>query len=80
MFEESLKDVKKPFRGFAGFDLRYDEFENLFRKSWKDNFIYISFDRSNIKCEGINCICNGNEPIMFVERIEKQNPFKYYLI
>ena len=45
LFQQTLKDVEPTYRDFAGFDMSYNEFKNLCRKSWKEKHIYSLINR-----------------------------------
>ena len=48
LFNQTLKDIEHIYRDVAGYDMNYDEFKDLCRKSWEDyNYLYI--DRSKKK-------------------------------
>ena len=38
LFNETLKDTKKRYRDVGGYDLTYDNFKQLFRKSGEEEF------------------------------------------
>ena len=51
--KQTLKDVEKINRVFAGFDTCYEEFKEVFREVWKDEmYKYLRVDRSEKESEG----------------------------
>ena len=46
--------------------MSYDEFEQLCREAWKEEYNYLCFDRSKKRDRGRFCICNENK-IIYVE-------------
>ena len=46
LFNQTLKDIEHIYRDVAGYDMNYDEFKELCRKSWEDDYNYLCFDRS----------------------------------
>ena len=47
----------------GGYDMNYDEFKELCRKSWEDDYNYLFIDRSKKRDQGKYCICNGSKRI-----------------
>ena len=45
LFNQTLKDIEHIYRDVAGYDMNYDEFNELCRKSWEENYNYFYFDR-----------------------------------
>ena len=45
-FNQTLKDVEKIFRDVGGYDMSYDEFKQLCRKSSEEENNYLRFDGS----------------------------------
>ena len=39
-----LKDIEHIYRDFAGYDMNYDEFKDLCRKSWEEDYNYLYID------------------------------------
>ena len=46
---QTLKDVENIYRDVGGYDMSYDEFKELCRKSWEEDYNYVCIDRSKIK-------------------------------
>ena len=46
LFNQTLKDIEHIYRDVAGYDMNYDEFKDLCRKSWDEDFNYLYIDRS----------------------------------
>ena len=42
-FNQTLKDIEHIYRGVAGYDMSYDEFKELCRKSWEEDYIYLFY-------------------------------------
>ena len=51
LFNQTLRDIEHIYRDVAGYDMNYDEFKDLCRKSWEEdyNFIYIDRPKKEIK-------------------------------
>ena len=49
LFNQTLKDLEHIYRVVAGFDMNYDEFKDLCRKSWEEDYNYLYDDRSTKK-------------------------------
>ena len=61
LFDQTLKDIAHIYRDVAGYDLSYDEFKELCRKSWDENYNYLCIDRSKKRDQGRYCICNAGK-------------------
>ena len=61
LFSQTLKDFEHIYRDFAGYDMSYDEFKDLCRKSWEDDYNYHCIDRSKKRDQGRYCICNESK-------------------
>ena len=49
LFIQTLKDIEHIYRDVAGYDMNYDEFKELCRKSWEEYYNYLYIDRSKKK-------------------------------
>ena len=51
LFNQTLKDIEHIYRDVAGCDMNYDEFKELYRKSWEEdyNYLYIDGSKKEIK-------------------------------
>ena len=58
MFNQTLKEIENIYRDVGGYDMSYDEFKELCRKSWEEDYNYLCIDRSKKKDQGRYCICN----------------------
>ena len=58
MFNRTLKDIEHIYRDVGGYDMSYDEYKQLSRKSWDKNYDYFRNDKSKKKDQGRYCICN----------------------
>ena len=61
LFNQTLKDIEHIYRDVAGYDMSYDEFKELCRKSWEEDYNYLCIDRSKKRDQGRYCICNENK-------------------
>ena len=62
---ETLKEIEHIFRDVAGFDMSYDEFKELCRKSWENYYNCLCIDRFLKKIE-------NKEDIVFVMKPKKR--------
>ena len=46
LFNQTLKDIEHIYRDVAGYDMNYDEFKELCRKSWEEDYNDLCIDRS----------------------------------
>ena len=56
LFNQTLKDIEHIYRDLAGYDMNYDEFKDLCRKSWEEDYNYLCIDRSKERDQGRYCI------------------------
>ena len=61
LFNQTLKDIEHIYRDVAGYDMNYDEFKELCRKSWEEDYNYLCIDRSKKRDQGRYCICNESK-------------------
>ena len=61
LFNQTLKDTEHLYRDFARYDMSYDEYKELCRKSWEENYNYLCIDRSRKRDQGRYCICNESK-------------------
>ena len=61
LFNQTLKDIEHIYRDVAGYDMNYDEFKELCRKSWDEDYNYLCIDRSKKRDRGKYCICNESK-------------------
>ena len=61
LFNQTLKDIEHIYRDVAGNDMNYDEFNELCRKSWEEDYNYLCIDRSKKGDQGKYCICNESK-------------------
>ena len=74
LFNQTIKDIEHLYRDVAGYDMRYDEFKELCRKSWEEDYKNLCIDRSIKKEQGIYCICNERKNT-FIECTPETAPF-----
>ena len=61
MFNQTIKDIEHMYRGVAGYDMNYDEFIELCRKSWEEEYNYLYIDVSDKRDQGKFCICKESK-------------------
>ena len=74
LFNQTLKDIEHIYRDVAGYDMDYNEFKELCRKSWEDEYNYLCIDRSKKRDQGRYCICNESKNT-YLEAIPQTKPF-----
>ena len=75
LFNQTLKDIEHIYRDVAGYDINYDEFKELCRKSWEEDYNYLYIDRSKKKDQGKYCICNESDKT-YIEATPQTKPFR----
>ena len=71
---QTLKDTENFHRDVGGYDMSYDEFNYLCRKSWEEEYIYLCFDRPKKRGQARYCICNERKNT-YVDCIPTTKPF-----
>ena len=74
LFNQTLKDIEHIYRDVAGYDMNYDEFKDLCRKSWEEDYNYLYNDRSKKRDQGKYCICNESKET-YIEATPQTKPF-----
>ena len=74
LFNQTLKDIEHIYRDVAGYDMNYDEFKELCRKSWGKDYNYLYNDRSKKRDQGRYCICNESKNT-YIEATPQTKPF-----
>ena len=54
--------------------MNYDEFKELCRKSWEEDYNYLYSDRSRKRDQGNFCACNESKKT-FIEATPQTKPF-----
>ena len=63
LFNQTLKDIEHIYRDVAGYNMNYDEYKGVCRKSWEEDYNYRCIDRSKKRDQGRYCICNEKKHI-----------------
>ena len=74
LFNQTLKDIENIYRDNAGYDMNYDDFKDLCRKSWDEDYNYLYIDRYKKRDRGKDCICNESKKT-YIEAIPETKPF-----
>ena len=74
LFNQALKDIEHIYRDVAGYAMTYDEFKELCRKSWDEDYNYFCIDRSKKRDQGKYCICNESKRT-YIEALPLTKPF-----
>ena len=74
MFNQTLKDIENIYRDIPGYDMNYDEFKQLCKKSWEEEYNYLCIDRFKKKDRGRYCICNESKNT-YIQCIPETDPF-----
>ena len=61
LLNQTLKNVETIYRDVGGYDMKYDEYEQFYRKAWEGCFTYLHIDRSKQQFRGRFCNCNENK-------------------
>ena len=61
LYSQTLKDIEHIYRDVSGCDMSYDDFKQLCRRAWEEDYIYLYFDRSKKRDQGRYCNCNESK-------------------
>ena len=61
LFNQTVKDFEHIYKDVAGYDMSYEEFKEVCRKSWDEVYNYLSTDRPKKRDQGRYCICNESK-------------------
>ena len=56
-----VRDIEHIHSDVAGYDMSYDEFKELCRNLWEEDYIYLSIDRSKKRDQGRYWNCNESK-------------------
>ena len=73
-FNQTLKDIEHINRDVAGYGMNYDEFKELCRNSWDEDYNYLCFDGSKKRDQGRYCIFNESKKT-YIEAIPQTKAF-----
>ena len=74
LFKQTLKDIEHIYRDVSGYDMNYDEFKRLCKKSWDEDYNYLCIDRYKKRDQGRYCIYNENKN-SYIECTQETKPF-----
>ena len=74
LFNQTLKDIEHISRDVAGYDKCYDEFKELCKKSFEEDYNYLYIDRSKKTDQGKYCIYNKSKN-SYIECTPETKPF-----
>ena len=74
LFNQMVKDIEQIYRDVAGYDMNFDEFKKLCRKSWEENYNYLYIDRSKKRDQGKFCACIESKKT-YIEATPQTKPF-----
>ena len=75
LFKQTLRDVESIYKDIGGYDMKYDEFKEMFRRAWSEKINYLCFDMSKNRNEGKYRIFNENKST-YSECICENEPFQ----
>ena len=61
LFKQTLRDVRSMYYDIGGYDMKYDEFNEMCHEAWDEKFNYLSIDMTKNKNESKNRIFNENK-------------------
>ena len=74
LFNQTLKDIENIYIDVAGYDMSYDDFKDLWRKSWEDDCNYLCIDISKKRDQEKYYLCNEGKNT-FIGSTPETKPF-----
>ena len=74
LFKQTLREIKLLFHDIAGLDMNLEEWKELCRKAWENDYDYLQIDRFAKIGQGRYTIRNCNKTT-YVECTPQTNPF-----
>ena len=60
-FNQTLKDTENIYKDVGGYALSYDQFKEICRRSWEEDYNYLCIAGSKKRDQGRYCICNESK-------------------
>ena len=60
-----LEDIENIFTDVGGYDMSFEKYKELCRKSWEEDYIYLCIDKSKKRDQGRYCIFNVKQKHMY---------------
>ncbi len=79
LFKQTLRDVQSMYYDIGAYDMKYDEFKQMYHKAWDEKYNYLYIDMTKNKNEGKYRIFNESKPTYF-ECICETEAFYIYKI
>ena len=73
LFKQTLRDVQSMYHDFGAFDMIYEEYKEMCRVAWSENFNYLCIDKTKNKNEGNFRVYNESKNI-YIECIPESEP------
>ena len=70
MFNQTLKDIQNIYREVGGNDVSVDDFKQLCKRSWEEEYDYLCIDRSKKGDRGKYCNCNVSKNTYFEKTLK----------
>ena len=61
LFNQTMKDIESIYRVVSGYDMSHDDFKQLCRKQWGEDYSYLCFDKSEKRYQERFSICNQSK-------------------
>ena len=74
LFKQTLRVVQSMYHDIGVFDMVYDEFKEICRVAWSENFNYLCIDMTKNKNEGKHRIFNESKTT-YIDCIPETEPF-----
>ena len=74
LFKQTLRDVQSMYYDIGAYDMKYDEFKEMFHKAWDEKYNYLCIDVTRNKNEGKHPIFNESKTT-YIDCIPESEPF-----
>ena len=61
LFKQTLRNVQKKYYDIGAYDMNYDEFKEMYHKTWDERYNYLCIDMTKNKNEGKYRIFNDSK-------------------
>ena len=74
LFNQTLRNIGNVYRDVSRYDVNYDEFKQVFRKPWEEEYKQFCIDRSKKRDQGRFCNCIGSKNT-YIEYVPQTKSF-----
>ena len=65
LMNQTLEDIENIYRDVGCYDMSYDEYKEVCRKAWEEDYKYLYIVRSKKRDQRTYCICNASKKSIY---------------